>query len=184
MRSAVDHLKAAVSRVGTAPSTCARDMGEGSLWRLQEQPICSVDCAAPVRCIVTGDCRCPLDRCGEDGLTPLGSSLLFGQPAEALKSLPERVEAIAWDQLVRPAARAAFHRPLDELPRAHVLSLSPEVDDHLSAPACHDLMAAPVPFSSDHLLIEALRLRNASSHAADFVVVPYYQGASVLSMPS
>jgi len=90
--------------------------------------------------------------------------------------LQRTVEQLSWEAVILPGARRAFHTPKELLPRGYVVQVPDTIDTHLTNDACYDLEKAAVPFSGDHLMIEALRSRNTSLEAADFVVVPFYQG--------
>ena len=91
-------------------------------------------------------------------------------------SLLDMVNDLQWDVVIQPGARQVFSLPISALPKAHVLELPHDIDDHMGAPACHDLAKAEVPSMADHFLIEALRQRNTANEDADFAIIPYYQG--------
>jgi hypothetical protein len=171
---------------------CPRLRGEGSDWVAHDLPLCTIDCSAPQPCLGSERCRCPHDRCPLQRRGALGpfpalahtDAVSCGPEAPVAPpslSLVERVARLPWSAVVLPHAWRAFALPLDVLPRPHVVALPDTIDNHLSEPACYQLDKAPVPFSSDHVIVEALRERSVAVNASDFAFVPFYQGASRFS---
>lgn len=96
--------------------------------------------------------------------------------ATAELTLKQKVEALPWEGLILPGARAAFDLPLDKLPAVHVVDLPPSIDDHLQTPSCWNLDKAARPMMGDHLLVESLRNVSVPIEDSEFAVVPFYQG--------
>lgn len=173
-------------------------MSEGSDWFIHDLPTCSIDCDAPITCLVTDKCRCARDRCPAthsvagvqispaveavqfesqlsyrtDGKGP-HSSLAEAKHALALR---DQVDNLPWDVVIQPLARQAFSFPVSALPRGHIVQLDSSIDTHLSNEACYDLAKAEVPTTGDHLIVKALEERNAALEDADFALIPFYQG--------
>lgn len=135
-----------------------------------------MDCTAPVKCVATEHCRCARDRCEDssaDGPFPrviYSDDLSFGAA-----HLPKVARAPSIDQLVLPAARSAFARRHEDLPKAHVVELPKSIDTHDQSEACTKLGEAPLAYLSDHILTEAFRKRSVPAQDADFVLLPFYQ---------
>lgn len=98
-------------------------------------------------------------------------------------SLVQRVESIPWESIVLPGAQAAFASSFDDLPRAHVVELPESIDEHWSAEECWNIDASPVPFLSDHYLVEAFKNFSVPIEEADFVILPFYQVSTVSLVP-
>ncbi|TNY22501.1 Proteophosphoglycan ppg4 [Rhodotorula diobovata] len=174
------------SRTGSSSSSgdmCRPQYGEAATWTAKDQQTCSIDCSAPIPCIASDNCKCTRDRCGDArGAGPFPSVAYTDAKSfppvssPPTQSLAERVAALPWDAVIVPGARDAFRLGIDQLPKAHVVSLPESVDNHLKAPACYDLDRSPLPFMGDHYFVEALRNRSVSLDEAEFVMVPYFQG--------
>lgn len=180
--------------------TCPRSMGEGSDWLVHDLPICSINCDAPISCLVNDKCRCTRDRCGDEkpsdpsrqdwAAFSLGLSIDYNRmPGEhtgpavrdvenstMTKSLKEQVDDLPWDAVILPGARHVFSLPIDALPKAYVVELPENVDTHMQNVSCYDVNKAEVPTTGDHYLSQALELRHANMEDADFAFIPYYQG--------
>jgi len=161
---------------------CVPKYGAAATWTVKDEPTCSTDCSAPLPCVASEHCKCTRDRCGDaHGAGPFPSVAYTDAksfPSSSTppsQSLAERVAALPWDAVILPGARDAFHLGVDNLPKAHVVSLPESVDNHLKSPACYDLDRSPLPFMGDHYFIEALRNRSVGLDEAAFVMVPYYQ---------
>ncbi|BGP46109.1 hypothetical protein JCM10450v2_001949 [Rhodotorula kratochvilovae] len=164
------------SSSSSASETCRPTYGDAQTWTAKDQPTCSIDCAAPIPCLASDECKCTRDRCGDArGAGPfpfVAYTSLKSFPAPATppptQSLAERVDSLPWDAVVLPGARDAFHLGLEHLPKAHVVPLPESIDNHLKAPACYDLEKSPLPFMGDHYFVEALRNRSVSLEEAEF----------------
>lgn len=187
-------------RTNTA-KTCPRSLSEGSDWIVHDLPVCSINCAAPIACLVNDKCRCTRDRCGDEELSgnlppqeitshSLKLSLDYGKMpgrtfTPAVRDLPlkeddlsiaRRVELLPWDIVIQPSARQAFSLPVAELPKGHVVALPAEVDTHMQSAECYDVAKAEVPTMGDHYMWQALAQRAVLVEDADFAYIPYYQG--------
>lgn len=179
------------SRTGSSSSSgdmCRPQYGEAATWTAKDQQTCSIDCSAPIPCIASDNCKCTRDRCGDArGAGPFPSVAYTDAKSfppvssPPTQSLAERVAALPWDAVIVPGARDAFRLGIDQLPKAHVVSLPESVDNHLKAPACYDLDRSPLPFMGDHYFVEALRNRSVSLDEAEFVMVPYFQVRALVS---
>ena len=188
LRQTNEHIKRSADWVESldARRICPRPRAESADWILHETPMCNEvrtgpfalyvflnaysscqDCSAPLPCLVTDSCRCPRDRCA-----------LPKTPIASVKDIPLQtaVDAMRWNSVIHPHARIAFNTSPTEYPKGHVVQVPATIDNHLTNEACYKLSAAPVPFSADHVLIEALRTQNVSVAEADYVMLPYYQG--------
>ncbi|GAA5917161.1 hypothetical protein JCM8208_004855 [Rhodotorula glutinis] len=162
---------------------CVPKYGAAATWTAKDEPTCSTDCSAPLPCVASEHCKCTRDRCGDaHGAGPFPSVAYTDAKSfppsstPPSQSLAERVAALPWDAVILPGARDAFHLGVDNLPKAHVVTLPESVDNHLKSPACYDLDRSPLPFMGDHYFVEALRNRSVGLDDAAFVMVPYYQG--------
>lgn len=169
---------------------CSPPRGEATSWSPRKLPICSVDCSAPLACVATDKCRCTRDRCGNsNSKSPFNSHTPAGRISFGVTSpdserdvdLEARVKSIALDSLILPGAKNAFATSLENLPKAHVLVLPKAVDNHLQSEACWKTSSSRLPFTGDHLLIEAFRNRSVAIDAADFALLPYYQVSSFVN---
>lgn len=180
--------------------TCPRSLGEGSDWLVHDLPVCSINCDAPITCLVNDKCRCTRDRCGDEkeaqtspqswAAFSLSLSVDYARMAggtispavrevdNATKSetLQEQVESLPWDAVIQPSARHVFSLPLEALPQGYVVELPEDVDTHMQNASCYDINKAEVPAMGDHYLFTALEQRSVEIEDADFAFIPYYQG--------
>lgn len=183
LRSEHDRLSKVMDRISRpVQKTCSHIRGQADDWSVKDLPICQIDCKAPLVCVSSKKCRCASDRCGQrQRVSPFPDYQYTNKttypPATSFEvlTLKERVENIAWDSLILPAARPWFRKSIDQLPKGHVIEISKRVDTHLESSSCYDIDKAPLPFLGDHFMIEALRNRSIPANEADFAMIPFYQ---------
>ncbi|POY74373.1 hypothetical protein BMF94_2567 [Rhodotorula taiwanensis] len=195
LRAEHDRLAKLLARVSneiSAKDMCHAEYSDATTWTVRDAQTCAVDCAAPLPCLATEDCKCTRDRCGDPrGAGPFpavahSDKKSYPAPKEDIAlstSLSERVAQIPWDALLLPVAKTVVQLGVDNLPKAHVISVPDTIDTHLNSPACTDIDKSPLPFMGDHYLIEALKTRSVSLEEAEFVMIPYYQASfAILSL--
>jgi hypothetical protein len=180
--------------------TCPRPTSEGSEWIVHDLPICSINCDAPVSCLVNDRCRCTRDRCSDEKAAEpspsekvaygLELSYSYAKAADSKvqqavndldeqtnqASLQQKVQDLPWDAVIQPSARHVFSLSVTELPKVHVVPLPETVDNHMQDAACYDVNKAAVPTTGDHFMGMALEERSVLVDEADFAFIPYYQG--------
>ncbi|KAH8927649.1 glycosyltransferase family 47 protein [Atractiella rhizophila] len=151
-------------------------------WISSPMKICHVHCDAPIPCLPTSTCRCPLYSCPS---IPTSPSRFIASGIDGSLSLPSRVSHISWEDVVLPSSLEAFTITLRELPTIHVVLVHEDgtVDRHWENEACYKIDKADLPSMGDHFFVRSLlaaqssgKISQPSIGEADAILLPYYHG--------
>lgn len=111
-------------------------MEGGGDWIAKDLIVCTIDCAAPLRHLISDRCKATHDMCGDansmgpfPGLAFTGG-LSFGPNMTSERFVSDAVEKVPWDHVLLPDARMAFKAGENEFPKVSVVSLGKAIDTH------------------------------------------------------